>query len=609
MENIAKDIDLSKYSNVFCDSTQALEWAYENGLSKSAIIRSSSPAMLWGNKVNIHDLESRWDIDKLVKFQSTIQKMTKDIFDLTLNVPGIEREFALNISRSAFDFQKILYKSACLNEDDFTEPRLFIYVDGKTGSAGNIMNFPWNQLLSSNELFSMVSYTLKNDDWKVLTTQGVSYWKRFSVAGYETIMYRLAIKLMKKLPDFLFTKELLMPNENELNIEIASSLAMHGVKITKIQLDPLSNVKNKALSVNNIVIQEAILPVMRKRIEQWVVPSAVNVVVSLFKSFLEEKIHEFESLVVNWDKVVIKSHRTKQAVLVNCPANITGRALSYVCRKKDIPLITSQHGVTVEISKAHSMIHVAFDNSVADVVFSYNHKIVDAEKSNYFDNAKHYVVGMPMRLIRMKHTHTTNKSTSPIVYITTNLYHMGLSISSNTDYRNAIYEYKIIKKVLSKLPHKVCYKTYPEDNRRYADTDPVLDDIEIFDNIELFSEKIDMRYLVSEYRILVTTCATSTLAWPVMSGKPVIFINQKNNSPLTDDAFASLSQGLFVFDDQEEDFYGKLKIFLSQPIEKIEELWKNKETARKEMIRDYFSAYDANAGKRATKIIFSEYLT
>ena len=162
-----------------------------------------------------------------------------------------------------------------------------------------------------------------------------------------------------------------------------------------------------------------------------------------------------------------------------------------------------------------------------NIVFSYNHKIVNVEKSNYFDNADHYVVGMPMRLIRMKNLHTADdKYTYPIVFISTNLYHMGFSISSNTDYRNAIYEYKIIDRVLSKLPHKVCYKTYPEDNRRYADIDPIIRHVDSADNIDLFSEKIDMRYLVSKYKILITTCATSTLGWPVMSGKPVVFINR-----------------------------------------------------------------------------------
>jgi len=597
--------NFSTYDTVFCDSLQALEWAYINGLPKTATVKSSSPSLLWNKKKNIHNIESRWTIKERGKFQSGIQDLSKNIFDYALNTTN-EREIALTVSWATVDFQDILYKVASLEKEDFSESRLFIRVEGKCGPDGNMMNHPWEKILQSNPLFSTVKYTLQDDEWDTLSTHKISYWRRFKVAGYRTIFYRLAVKLMKYLPSSFFKREILMPNENELNIEIASSLALHRVKITKIQLDPLLDVKNKALSVNNIAIQEAILPVMRKRIEQWVTPSAVKVVMSLFKSFLDKQIHQFESLVANWDKVVIKNHKTKQAVLVNCPGSIGGRTLSYVCRKKDIPLITSQHGVTVEISKEHSMTHVTYDNTVADVVFSYNSKIADIEMNTYFNNAKHYIVGMPMRLIRMKYMHTIDKSTSPIVYISTNLYHMGLSISSNTDYRSAICEHNIINKVLSKLPHKVCYKTYPEDNRRYADTDPVLNDIENTENIELFSEKIDMRYLISRYRILITTCATSTLAWPVMSGKPVVFINQKNNRPLTEDAFTSLSQGLFVFDDQEEGFYDKLRIFLSQPIEEIERLWKNKKTARKEMIRDYFSAYDANAGKRATKIIFRE---
>jgi hypothetical protein len=186
---------------------------------------------------------------------------------------------------------------------------------------------------------------------------------------------------------------------------------------------------------------------------------------------------------------------------------------------------------------------------------------------------------------------------------------MGFSLSANTDYRKARYEQKLITEVLSKLPHKVRYKTYPEDNRRYADVDPVLDDVKRADNMELFSKKIDMRYLISEHRILVTTCATSTLGWPVMSGKPVVFINQKKNMPLTREAYASLSKGLFVFNDNDENFYRDLREFLSQPLDKIEILWQKKKSARKHMIRDYFSEYvSGGAGKRAAQIILGEYL-
>jgi len=89
-----------------------------------------------------------------------------------------------------------------------------------------------------------------------------------------------------------------------------------------------------------------------------------------------------------------------------------------------------------------------------------------------------------------------------------------------------------------------------------------------------------------------------------------VFINHKNNSSLADEAYKSLSKGIFVFDADERDFHQNLREFLSQSLDKIERLWQEKEGARKEMLKDYFSAYkNGGAGKRAAQIILREYLT
>jgi hypothetical protein len=606
-------MNFSEYKNVFCDSIEAIEWAYKNKLPKDATIKSGSPFILWNSDQNIVNIESRWSTYEANNFKSSILKLTEDVFNSALGVDGVDRELALTISKSVLHFHRnILYKAACLTEDDFNSPRLFIYVNGKSGPAGNMMNSPWSQLLSSNPLFSMTSYTIKNDRWDVLSTDGVPLCNRLKVAGIKTVIYRLAVKLMKNLPYWLFTKELFMPNENELNIEIASSLSMKWVKITEINLNPTSSVgiANDLYKKENEKIYRAILPIMRKKVEQWVTPSAIEVSMSLFKSHVEGQIDKFHML-SDWYKTSVKKnkHIKYSAVLMNAPGNVRGYALSYVCRRKGIPFMSSQHGVTVEMSKAHNMYNVMFDSSVSDVVFSYNRKVVDVESNTKFNHSKHYIVGMPMRLIGMKHTKYANKPTCRIVYISTNLYQMGFSISSKTDYMNARDEQKLVSKVLSKLPYKVCYKTYPADNRRYADTDPVLNDVKIAKNMNIFSNKVDMRYLISEYNIFVTTGATSTLGWPVMSGKPVIFIDNKNKSPLTDDAYESFSKGMFVFDSEEENFHEKLRVFLSQSFGVIEEQWQDKKFARKKMIRKYFSEYEGGAGERATKIILKEYLS
>ena len=601
-------VDLSKFGVVFCDSLQALEWAYNNGLPRSAVIKSSAPAVLLSNKKNIYNIESRWTSTELNKFQNSIPGMSKELFNVALGVTGIERELALSVSNFAYHFQKIIYKSSCLEEGDFNNPRLFIYTKGECGPAGNIMNSPWDKLIKPNALFSTVQYTLKNDKWSLLTTQGVSYWQRFKVAGYETIFYRLIIKIMKFLPDWMFAREVIMPNENELNIEIAYSLIFSRVKITEAKLETLPDSKNLYSDKNTVDLYKAIFPIMCKRIEEWVTPSAVEVTKMLFKSHFEKHIEKFNLLVDAWDRSIVSKDNIKQAVLVNAPGNIKGHSLSFICRKKDILLMSSQHGVTIEISKAHNILDIIFDNSVADVMFSYNSKIVDIEKKIYFNNARHHIVGMPMRLIRMKSAQTINRSTPSFVYISTNLYHMGFTEKAITDYEKAIFEKDIIIKVLSEIPHKVRYKTYPEDNRRYADEDPVLKNIRIADNIELFSNKIDMRYLISEHSVLITTGATSTLGWPIMSGKPVIFINQRSNLPLTEDAYESMSKGLFVFDYNKFDFHKKLRDFLSQPIDEIERLWQEKKKYRIDMMKNYFSTYESGAGKRAAKIILRECL-
>ena len=602
-------MNLSKYNNVFCDSKEALNWAYQHGLHENSLIRSSSPAMLWKSNPNIQHVEARWNVAELKKFQSSIQKFSEDIFDAALSVDGIGREKALVVAQVAVAFQKTLYKAACLEEKDFIEPRLFIQVEGGGGPSGNNMNSPWGAILSQNILFGTVKYMLKNENWSTLNTNGVSYWKRYKLAGIETLIYRVLILIMKYIPSYFFKSELLIPNENELIIEATSSLMLQGVKVTELNTGyakkdaELNDCYNELYSVVSIV--------MKKRVEQWTVELAVKPTMLLFENAMIKRFKLFDQLVQGWKRPLARNSKIKQAVLMNASGNIKGQTLAYVCNKKHIPFISVQHGVTVEISKMHGEVSAGFDNSVADIALYYNSMCKKVESKSYFSKSKGFVVGASSRHIRMKKDKLFEKSLAPIVYVSTNLYrgNLGYLISWHTDYDRAKGESNLVTKVLSNLPHKVLYKTYPEDNRRYSDKDPVLNDVKNSNNIILFDKKVDMRYLLSKYRIIVTSGATSTLAWPVMSGKPVVFINRKEKSPLTDEAYICLSKGLFIFNDDEEDFHKNLSKFLSQPISDIEILWNKKKDFRKDMIKNYFSKYEGMAGKRAAKIILKECLT
>ena len=606
MKNKTKNINFSEYKNIFCDSLDALENAYQNGLPHDSIVRTSSPAMLWKKKPNIVHIESCWNVNRMKVFQSTIQKFTEDIYDSALMVSGVSHEEALCVSQAAKDFQTVLFKAACLEEDDFTSKRLFLKVDGNGGPNGNNMNAPWDRLLSNNKKFSVDIFTLDCDYWSVLNTNNVTIWKRIRIGGIETIIYRIVVKLTKYLPEIFFNREALVVNESELIIETAAKLALNGVRISEIS--PIATY-NTNFDDNRKYIIKSISPIVVNRIKQWVTPSCVSICTQLFNEYFNKQLELLYKLTYDWRYSFSKKNIKNRIVLINMPGTIKGQALSITCKELNIPIISTQHGVSVELSKLHGEVSAWFEDTVSDCVLVYNKKIGEIEKKAHFSKGKSFVVGMSERHMRMK-SHTNRCNDSPdIVYISTNLYmgNMGGFLTWLTDYDRAKLEKQLLCNVFSKLPHRVRYKTYPEDNRRYADLDPVIN--ENYNNIEIFHEKIDMRYLLSEHRVLVTSVATSTLGWPVMSGKPVIFINCKNNSPLTEDSYISLSKGMFVFNDSDYNFHKKLREFLSQPIEEIEELWEQKAYFRENMIVEYFSAYKSNAGSRAANMILKDYLS
>jgi len=283
--------------------------------------------------------------------------------------------------------------------------------------------------------------------------------------------------------------------------------------------------------------------------------------------------------------------------------------LTGVCREMGIPVVSVQHGVTVEICSNIGEVSSAYDINTSDYYLSYNEASENIERKSFFSRGKSFTVGMSMRHLRMnKITNHSNLDYPPIVYISTNLYkgNLGHFVGWATDYERSLTEKYLISNVLSQVPYKIRYKTYPEDNRRYPDKDPIEKFITKYENIELFEKKIDMRFLLQQHRVIVTSSATSTIAWPIMANKPTVFINWSKHDSLSKEAYESFSNGLFLFDENSENFHQDLKVFLSKPISEIIELWDKKEIARNDMIKVFFSKYLHGAGRRSRKIIESE---
>lgn len=604
--------NFSSYKKIFCDSAEALRWAYKRGLPNDTIIFTSSPALLLDDNPYIRNIESRWTIKELKIFQSTIKEFTEDIFDAVSSIEGVSHELALCLTQSALFFHNFLYKASCLIEQDLVESRLFIRINVENSDPlQNNMNSPWDYLISSNSKFDTVDYLLRNDEWGKLTTKGVPWLRRMQIIGIETLFYRLVNLFTGWIPANLFRKQVLIHSENEVVIETAAVLALRGVRIKKLRLNKGSDIVSKDSKL--LAIQSVIQPIVLKRIKEWVTPQLVQQCENIFFQRFEKQLSIFQNSQKQWKSILEKEVRQRKTVLLtNWPGKAERLAMIKLCHDMEIPVVSAQHGVTMEISAVHSAVSASYEINSSDCFIAYNRTSAEVANSSHFcwEKGKVFVSGMSARHFRMVKSTPLSKVDVPIVYISTNLYtaNLGFIGAWMTDYDRAKAEYRLINDVFARLPHNVCYKTYPEENRRYADRDPVIEKVLKTENIKLFDQKIDMRFLLGNYRILITSSATSTLSWPIMTGKPVVFINMENNKPLTEKAHDSLAKGIFLFDTSDPEFHEELLIFLSQPIEKIEELWKKKKEDRTIMIKDYFTEYDSGAGMRSANIIIEEYL-
>jgi hypothetical protein len=602
MNNIS--VDLSRYSTVFCDSLKALEWAYHNGLPSNAVIKTSSPAMLSSNNKHIKHVENRWTVNEMKLFQQSISKFSEDIFNELIN-NKIRRDIALAITQELCKSQHVLYKAACLNTEDINDKRLFIKIDAHGGAKGNLMNSPWDDILHGFSGFHTINYKLIGNSWAStsLNTNSISLLYRLRFAGFKTIVFRLLSNISRFIPYFLTRFQILVPSENELLLDAAGSLVLKGgipctLVVSNLEyVEDLSDDIDDILNTINIFIDE--------RLNRWVIPELHKNCRKIFSNRIMRSIMEIKHYRSQWRDSLLSKVLKNPAVLINSPCNAPGFALTQLCYEHRIPTFSFQHGVTQEINAYHDEVSISYEINTSDHYFAFNNQSKIVSERSYFKRGDAFTVGISNRHLGL-FSDKYNDKIQPIIYISTNIYKGNVNAFCGflTDYERAINEMNLVDKVLSKIPYDLSYKPYPEENKRYADVDPVFNLIEKFDNIEIEFDKIDVRYLVKEYRIMITSSATSTMTWPLFSSKPLIYIEWDNNSRLKKDAYNLLKNSTFLFDSSSKSFHNDLKVFLSKPLDEIESMYRDKLYFRKKLIKKYFTEYKSNSGVRAAKYIF-----
>ena len=596
-------VNLPLYNNVFCDSSDALSLANRDGLlSNSSLVRTSSPALLWKKKKYIVPFDAIWSESRMKKFQSEIGINSRKILDMCIKSGQYSYSESLTIASSFVSFNKFLFKAACLNEKDLTENRLYIKINTKENKKENRLNSPIERLLHSNENFHIQQYSL--DNYTSNSPNSAKFWTRISFGGIETVVYRMSLLLSRLVPKIFNRRQALIVGENEILIETASNLFLKGFCIKKVHQNYKDLTNNKqTISINNEITE-----LVKRSIKKWTAECFIEKCLEVFVHDTTNLLNDLSLYIANWDFILSKEMYTNNVILINAPGNVSGFALKHVSQEKNMKIVSFQHGVTHEICETHEEVSVHYEINSSDFMITYNDESKLIMEDYNFSNAGAITCGISKRHLRAKNNNFSNALTSnTFVYLSTNLYrgNIGWFGTCDTDYRRAIKESNLINEVLSKLPHRVCYKRYPEENKRYIDKDPVINEIDGHNSIEVCDDDIDARYSLNKYKVIITSGATSTLSWAILSNRPVVLINSKNNIPLRPEILSVFSKSIFLFDDSDDNFHIRLKKFLSLPVKDIYTMWDRKESNRRLIIEQYFNRYDnGKSGTKAGKFIY-----
>ncbi len=587
---------------VFVDSLRAWEAARRRGLPAGAAVRSLSPAM--GSAGADPRMDARLTPERIAALNDAATALSEELYrDFAEGPNDHDPHRGIAAARAVYTgFHMPLLFAAALDDADFEEPRAVVRLVSRDPILADYFGTPMADLMAGHPgamVFDIDVAELNVEEDPRPPAPGLAQRLRF--AGLHGMAYRLAGRLGPAVGRIGPRGKVLIWRENELVKETALALAAQGYGLDR--LPAIAEPPDEAPAPLSDDAMHAFARRFDARFGPLLAPRALGAAQQVCGRHLEACLARYEAAVPAWRRALDgPAGRRVHAVLSNIAIGPDAPALHKVLRERGIPLAMFQHGVTMEISRVHEGDHLARENDSADLAVVFDREAAAVCAANPYKQGPAVAVGLPADY-RRGARRAEGSDWPPVWYVATALYlgGRGQLFQGVSDRDKADFERVIVDKVLDRLPHRVLYKPYP--GKRYLDPDPVLEAARAAGNIEVYEERIDLRYILPNARVLVTSRAFSTPSWCIMSGRPVVHIDIPDQVPLRPAAREAFEAGLFVFDAGAPDFHDALRDFLSKPLEEIEARYAAKAKARAALVERFIDTGGPGAGRRAAAAI------
>jgi len=584
------------------DNLDGLEFCIQNGLSKNTQVISFNPYLVLDKNHKIKSPESELSKNYHSKFSEISKIFSGKIFNKVYEYSK-ENSLAVYSAQYIISAQNMVHKMGLILNLIRNSNLVIVYPDFIEEKTNKNINGNLYNLLECYNNIRLYKFKYKNKDQYQLGRDPISnFWLRLNFEGLNSILYRFFVIFSNKLGFLWKGKKILISHENTLLKGTASYLFRRGFFIQKmsniIDFDNLNTTKSVEKLVN------IVSPLIHQYQEKFTLKNLNQKNKLLLKKLFKEYLLEYLNSKEYWKKYFNhENYKNICAFLVGTPVGPRDLSCIEVARKKGIITASFQHGISKEINTDILSIDILYEANLVDYYFTYNKKASAISLKSRFHIASENTVGLPEDMTKGIRKQKRIKKNYPILYASTNLYsgNKGITVLVGpSDINKANTEIDLIECVLSKIPHNINYKPYY--SRRYVGLVPEIEIARTKDNIFINEEEVDLRYIVSSYRIVITSRATSTLGWCVMSGKPIIYI-ENLDTRLTKQARKDFKTFLFYFDVLEKNWDKNLYNFLSQPIEIIEKEWKKKILLKNEVVNKYFGYENTNAEKKCANIL------
>jgi len=589
--------------NCFINTREEWEYIESKFPNYEKVILTNSPEVIFNKSNNMKIIQIDKEISKkMVKFSREIGNISNKVFDKIKKL-NYSHSLCCHFSLFILNFSQIIRAALPLKKEFFFQSNLIIDIKTKDNNVYDSLKNPYLKIFKGSKKLIVKEIYLKD---KKFFSKLVSppFFLRNSVLGLINIEFNLWRIFWRLFPKYLSNGIFLVGVDGYFVRETLINLSRKGYSFKQLQRPDINLSRIDKKKYEKFI--KVILP-FKTFLFKWLDQYIAKKIYKIFLNDLSIFLTNFEHNEKYWNKILSKFPKKSIKGLISTHLLLKPfHAIGDSFINKKIPIFNFQHGHTRELNN-RSCIYYKWDSIVepiGDKIFTYTKLCQDLSNKTKCIRGNFEAVGTPKIYQRRKHLFY--KSKYDVIYVSTNFF-TGMKVNTQhrdwDDCKKMNFEIDLIKKIFEKINKKILYKNYPLAGNL---SDCILKDkISSVNNIKLIKKNYDLIYFLRKRRIIITSGASGTLGYCVLSNMPLIYIDHKNYTPLRTDLIPLFKKSFFYFNASDKFFFLKLREFLNMPIKRIYDLWNQKKKSRDKSIKNFFSINTKTAGKEACNKILN----